>query len=451
MKKIYFITAMLIAGSIANAIELDLDTAVDMAYKNNFEIKKAAEDLDTAKLQRGEAMKSLLPKLSYNFGYVKLDKPVVLSYGSSGGNPIGVDSLGGKVLSLPSSKKELADSENNYSHSFQVAQPIYIGGMEWAGLEMANSGEKRAVLQMQQQKANTKLVITENYLKVIKAEKSKIIMENALREMNENYKKMEEMSNLKMIPRTSLLEMKSRIIDMESNIIGMTTAVEMAKLTLKNDLGIDSKEELKVKEFKPDLSKLSGITLDEDIKYALKNKRAVKMLEIYKRVVKENINVARGGVLPTITAFFKYDYKANKLEESFESDKSSWAAGVNLSINLWDWGITFDKMGERTNDYDKAELDEKNALSGIEMGIRAGYLEIDRLKKLIDSKKSALENAKENYNIEKDKLNMKMSTATEFLGAENLLRKAETDVATTEIDYYLAFEKYKNLIEREEK
>lgn len=452
MKKVYLIAAMLIAGSIANAVEIDLDTAVNMAYKNNFEVKKAEKDVDTAKIQRGEAMKSLLPTVSYGFTYAKMENETDLSKGSKGGKVIGMTTgTGIEVLSLPSETIKIPGSDNLYSHGIKVKQPIYVGGMEWAGLEMANSGERKANLQIEQQKANTRQTIISDYLQVVKAEKNKAILENAIKELSENYKKMEEMANLKMVPKTSVLEMKSRTIDMESNLIGVNTGVELAKLTLKNDIGIDAKEELKLKEFKTDFTKGTTFNLEEDIKYALKNKRAVKMLEIYKRVVKENINLARGGVLPTIYAFFNYDWKAFKLEDSFKSENGSWTAGLTINMSIWDWGITFDKMGEKTNDLIKAELDEKNTLNMMEMGIRAGYLEMDRLKKLIDAKKAALDNAKENYNIEKDKLDMKMSTATDFLSAENLLRKAETDVATTEIDYYIAIEKYKNLIEREEK
>lgn len=404
------------------AVEIDIEQAKNMAGKNNPDIKKSEKDYENTALQKKEAVKYILPSLSLNSTLAKM----------------------GTNVGFPS------ESEF-FSNSLTLTQPIYYAGKEWAGLRMAQIANKISKISLIRKERDTEIAIVEDYMNLLKAQENKKIMENSINEMRVNYNRMEELYNLKMVTKTPLLDMKTKMSELESTIISMDMAVEIAKLSLKSKLGIPFKEELVIKDVEINVTSLSAINIEEDIKFAFANKDAFKLLEYSKMIKASEKRLAMSNMLPQIAFVFKYTMQGTELGDSIDVDKSSWNAGVGINMNLWDWGITVNKMAEKDNEMKKIEIDEKMTKDSIEMAVRKYYYDIERLQKMFDAKTEALSSVKESYEIEKEKFDLKMTTASDFLTYENAMRRAEIDLVNAKIDYYVAYQKYYNFIEKEAK
>lgn len=444
LKKMLMAAGILAALSFgAYAAEIDLEGAQRMAEKNNPDVMKSETEYDNSVLVKKQALKYILPTVSWTGLAAKTDKNVSTTI-------LGTDiTTWGSIKVKPVETREIEDTDRLFSNTITVTQPIYYAGKEWAGLRMAQISNKISKVNLDQKKSDIRMAVTEEYMNLLKAKKSREILERSITEIKNTYSKMEEMYNLKMITKSALLDMKARMIELESNMISLDMAVELAEMNLKSRIGISLDEKLVIRDVEINTSSYGAINIAEDVEKNLSKKSVFKVLEYSKLLKQSDKRLAMSNILPQIGFRFEYTMKGTELQNSVDPDKSSWNAGLSINMNLWDWGLTFDKMAEKDNDLKKMEIEKKNTRNSLEMAARKYYYDVERLRKLIEAKSEALAGAQELYGIEKEKFDLKMSTTTDFLSAENALRKAETELVNTKIEYFVAHKKYYNFIERE--
>ncbi|OQY10191.1 MAG: hypothetical protein B6I28_01475 [Fusobacteriia bacterium 4572_132] len=425
MKKKLIGISLLAISLMSQGAEISLKEAIEKATKNNYEMKSVKKDIANIKLQKKQAYKAVLPKVDYSGSYAKMQEKM---------------------------DPTESNSDNLYQHSINLTQAIYNGGNMWTAIKIAGIYDGMAGYNLLAKKDEIEIQVIESYVGIIKLEKQLEILKNSLKEIEGNYKKVKEFYELGMVTKTSLLEMEYSKIELESNIIAIENNILISKLRFKNDLGINESEKIELKDLKLDNIKENGRELEEDIKVATKNNLNIKLLEMNLKAQKQNEKIAKSKLLPKINLQFSYASpnkmtgKAYELTNSIKLDDWEWSAGISFSMNLWDWGSNIDGVSIEKNNTGKMEYSKKQNENNIKLGIRSLYYEMERLTKLLEAKERGVLSAKENYEMEKEKLEEKITTTTDFLAAENRLRQSEIDILETKMDYFVAKEKYNNMI-----
>jgi len=421
--------SLLIISLTSQGMNISLDEAIKKATENNFEIKIVKKDIENIGLQKKQAYKSALPKVDYAGSYAKMQD---------------------KIFNTNS------NSDNLYQHSINLTQPIYNGGTMWAAIKIAGISEKLTAYNLVSKKEQIEIQVIESYVGIIKLEKQFEILKNSLKEIEENYKKIKEFYELGMITKTSLLEMEYSKIELESNLIAVENNILISKLSLKNDLGLSEDEPIELEDLNLEKIKENEIELEKDVKEAMNNNVNIKLLDINMDIQKESEKIARSNLMPKINMKFTYSSpdaateKAFALTDSIKLDDWKWGVGISFNMSLWDWGSNSDGVGIAKNNTKKLEYSKEQAKDGIELGVRSMYYEMERLTKLLEAKERGVLSAKENYTMEKEKLEEKITTTTDFLAAENRLRKSEIDILETKMDYFIVKEKYINMLGKKE-
>ncbi|MEO6719092.1 MAG: TolC family protein, partial [Ferruginibacter sp.] len=73
-----------------------------------------------------------------------------------------------------------------------------------------------------------------------------------------------------------------------------------------------------------------------------------------------------------------------------------------------------------------------------ELEVNQNYLNTVYLKQRIDVSRQAVEQAKDNYRITKQKYDVQLATSTDIVDAETSLYLAETNYTTAIVDYRIA-------------
>jgi len=417
MKKTALLFFMFVLFLNVAAIEIDVETALKMAYSNNAEIKNAEKNLENYNLLRKEAVKTGLPKVGFTGQYGKAE-----------------------------------DDDSEYGiNSVKLEQTVFAGGAVLEAIKVSGITKEYGEIELEKMKKDVKLEVLTIYSNILKFEKNLITMQKALEELNENYKLAEEQYSLSMITKTTLLQLKYRIIDLESQIIEMQNAIETTKMTLKKEIGVPAIETIELKKEEYEVIMADAINFEEDLQYAETNNDNIKMVRIATKLQKSSEVIDRAELLPKVGFEFSYGNSQSSklgLSDSFKSDNMSWNAGIGVSMTLWDWGKNYDKLKRAKNETEKTKNTEKDTVKDILIGIRSSYMDLIRLQKLIEAKKEAVESAEENYKLEKEKFEARLITATDFLEAENQVRDSRVDLVNTKADYYVAYQNYLNLIGR---
>lgn len=405
MRKIKLIALSLTAFLAVNANALNLDEAVNIALKNNFDIQGKnydyLESLENAKINQA----GFLPKLDTGYTYTNTDEP-----NSGFESDDGVASV---TLSynLFNGFKDMAlkDSANYLSESSQYS---------------LDATKQDIVLE-------TKTAYI-NYLDKLNALETYKSAYSLFQEQYENSKNRFEQG---LIAKNDLLQVQVNMSNAKQNVVKAQGDLKVAKHRLSNILGgIDLSNE-KIE----NLDEKSLVASNYDGKQ-LENRSEIQALSMNLKSIRELEKSANAGYYPKINASVShneyYDGLTNDRLQNKEDNQN--IAKVNATWNLYNGGADMAQSEMYKKRYlsvnsllnktvHEINLQFENAKSNLE--VATDNLETSRL---------ALLQAQENYEIVKNRFNEGISTTTDLTDANYLLTQAKQGYNRAYFDKYLA-------------
>ena len=416
MKKI-LLTIMVLSVSVISRgapLRLDLEEAVRLAYENSYILKNADIDLTNSDLQVREAYKEALPRIDYTG---RADR----------------------------SAEEIYDDNNNktnYNHKIELVQPIYRGGTIGAGISAARSINERSSYEYKKTKTDLRLKVIEQYITILQLHENKRVFENSLREVEDQYNRVKRKYELNLLAKSEVLPFKTRVINTRTSIIETVNRIKIAEVELKNELGIHRGLEIDLAPLNNNRYDLNLIDVDADVKFARVNNKSARIARLDVEVAEAKEKAARSDFLPT--ADFRFGYGSSDRNFHDSADDWQWNAGVTVSMNLFSFGQDLDAYDRAKNNTEKSLNTESRAQDDIEVEVRSFYLDLVRLEGTVAEQIAAVESAQENLLLEKRRYDSGLTTVIDFLQIENSFREAELSLIEAELNFYLAYERYKD-------
>ena len=405
---------MLVASlsTYANPVEIDLNKAYEMAVNNDNTVKKAQLSYNNSEIDRKKAFKSGLPVLSYSGLYM--------------------------------------ENKGDFSqYKLTLTQPIFNGFKIVTAVKNSSKYTELSDYIFENTKNSVKLQTLKNYINIEKLQNQLEILNNSKKELQGHFVRINRLYELNMITKTEVLDLNYNMIDLDASIQQVENSLEVSKILLKNSLGINSKEDIDLKNIEIENSDIDSIDFDKDLQNALNNSISMQMAKINTTLTKASETIERANFMPSVNLQVNYGNTSvikGTPADALENKNLNFVTTLSFSGTLFDWGKNIDSYKAVKNNTKKSELDEKTSRDNLELGIKSTYLELIRLDKLINSKVKALESATENYKLQKQRYENQLINASDFLKAENNLRKAEIEVFNTKLDQYYAYNNYQNLL-----
>ena len=418
MKK-FFIAGMLLAVNLASwgaPLKLDLEESIRLAYENSYTLKNADIDLVNSNLQVKEAYKEALPKIDYRGTG---DRSAEEMYGDSGDK-----------------------RKTRYSHNVELVQPLYRGGVIGAGISAAKNINERSLYEYGNTKNDLRLSIIEKYITILQLYESKEVFEKSLKEVEEQYNRANRKYELKLLAKSDVLPFRTRVINNRTSIIETINRIKIAEVELKNELGIARDIEIELRPIDQQRYDLELIDLDADVKFARMNNKDAKIANLNVEIAKAEETAAKSEFLPEVDFRFGYGSDDSRFDDS--ADDWQWNTGVTVSMNLFSFGQDLNAYDRAKNNTQKSKNLEFRAQDDIEVEVRSFYLDLIGLEGTVDEQVAAVESAEENLNLEKRRYESGLTDVIDFLQIENVLREAELALIQAQLNYYLAYEKYKD-------
>lgn len=417
MKKYVILTLIVFMNMVAIGapLKLDLEESIRLAYENSYILKNADIDLTNSNLQVKEAYKEALPKLDY---IGRADRSGEEMYGDN------------------------KDSKTNYDHSLEVVQPLFRGGTIKAGVDAAKSINEISLYEYDNTKNDLRLDVIEKYITILQLIESQEVFEESLKEVEEQYNKANRKYELKLIAKSEVLPFKTRVINNRTSIIETVNKIKIAEVELKNELGISRDIEIELTPIAQEKYDLDLIDLDADVKFARVNNKDAKIANLNIEIAKAEESLAKSEFLPQVDLRAGYGSDDSKFNDS--ADSWEWNAGVTVSMNLFSFGQDMNAYDRAKNNTEKTRNSELRAQDDIEVEVRTYYLGLISLGGTVDEQEAAVESALENLNLERRRYESGLTDVIDFLQIENSLRESELALIEAQLNYYLAYEKYKD-------
>lgn len=438
MKKILIIFSILIFSNLklsAQETKLTLDESIRMSFENSEELKIAESKIVSNKAKIKEASSLFLPQLKLNASYLRQSN---------------VDPY---FIIIPFSAEPLQLSEvilNNYTLRLSLYQPLFTGGKLLSSKKSAELITTSSEFDFSNEKNILASNVRSAFWNFYKALQIKQIADNTVAQTELHIKDTKNFLMNGLATTSDLLKLEVQNSNAKLQQLEAVNNIELARVSFNKILGLplDSRTDLNLDETKyiPEDFNLSSLTGE-----ALNNRIELKSLDYKIKSAKENISVVKSSYYPLVTLFSNYYYQNPNLRIQPPVDvfNSTWDVGVNLSWDVWNWGNTSSQVRQAEQTFVQGKLNYEQLKEAIELEVNQNYLNVIYLKERIDVSNTAIQQAKDNYNVTKEKYNVQLATSTEIVDAETALFRAEVNYTDAIVDYRLALIKlYKSIGKR---
>jgi outer membrane protein len=194
-------------------------------------------------------------------------------------------------------------------------------------------------------------------------------------------------------PKLEVLNANVNLKQAQQSIIRGVSGLEHTKADMRNVLGLEQTAPFDITS--PPFHIYPVPDLGQSIDMAYKNRPEMVQIDLAVDIAKTNIDLAYGGMNPSIVAVATYDDQS----EGFGSTPSSWSALMTLQIPIFDGGTTLAKVNQAKESLKQTTLAREQLKREIALQVRNAQINIMENIKKIETEEANLDQAKEAYSI----------------------------------------------------
>lgn len=306
--------------STANAQELDLNSAIQLAKKNNRGLQNANSDIKIAKQKRLETIATGLPQISLSAAYNNaFEQPVSLIPGQFFGGVAGEYS----AVTFGSSQSVSAGLILNQ----MIFDGTYLVGLQASEIYLRIS--QQAYLKTEQV---VEQATVEAYANTLLAKEQLVFLKQNLSLAQNNLKEAQQVFKNGFIEEENVQQLQLTVAALESSLNYATQMHAVAKNVLRYVMGMDLDEPLKLS------SSLEGLVLEmqsaSESPLSLSENIDYQMAQNDVRSKELLLKQERFRAFPTLKAFLSGGYDGFGDDFNFTQPSQDWYGRAVLGVNL---------------------------------------------------------------------------------------------------------------------
>ncbi|SFA94021.1 TolC family protein [Selenomonas ruminantium] len=392
--------ALLLASPGAQAADLSLQEAINMALAQNTGLKVTQKGEDTAKYALEEAQ---------------------------GNNGVTV----GLSDSLSTSKTSGSDRQDSNSLSLSGKMPLYSGGKNQANIKKAKIGVESASLETQRAQEVLKLNVIKSYYDALEAKKTVGVRQETVDKYQEHFTNVSQLYAAGSKARIDVIRSQVELSNARQNLIKAENSYELELADLRNYLNIDRSEPLNL------TTDFSYLAFDRDmgacIDYAYSNRKDLLVDKNKLAQQEQAIKAAKAGYLPSLNLSLGLNENQRFHPDSDNSHGAS--ATLGMSWNIFDSGITRAQVKSAETNRDIAKLNYLKDKEQIDLDVRQAYYNMREAEKRFNSTQDAVHQAEEDAFIAREKYRAGEGLMLDIIDAQEALSTARLNYISAQYDY----------------
>ena len=353
----------------------------------------------------------------------------------------------GEYSSYPVDMK-IGDKER-YQWNTYLTQPLFTGGALVSAYQIAKLGKDIAQENLSKARQEIILNVKEAYFTILKIQKIRTVALQAVEQVNSHVEVAQAFYDQEMIPRNDLLEAQVRFAQVKQVLIRADNGVEIAKAYFNTVLRREVSQPVEVEdilEYQPEV-----FSLDECANEAFQKRPEIREAEFTLEKAQKGVKLAKSRFFPTLSLVTDYQRMGEHADVSGNpyEDAEQWMVTTLFSWDVWEWGKRHYQVSASRAKVAQAEELKKQVGDVIALEVKESYLNLKEAEKNIMVAKTAIDQAEENFKLNKEKYNEQMATTTDVLDAQTLLTQAQSNYYNALSDYHIAKAKLGRAMGRE--
>ena len=397
-------------------VQLNLDDAMQRAFQTNPTISIAGYQLDSARASYNAARQSRGVSISASHQTQR-----------GGHNDNDVKKLNASGAWTGEYYKAIG---NNHSNALTASLPIFTGGKLSGQIEQAKANYKYNEVGVQRTYNEMRSTVTNGYFNMLQADNLQKLNAESVTRLEDHLKNVQAQYDVGVVAKVDVLRSQVELANAKQTLIQAENSYQIAEANMNKIVGLPMDTNLQLDNLL--VYTAYDRTMEDCLAYAAEHRPELMQAKYNVDAAKGALKVARSGHMPQVSASASQAWSS----ESWPGDDNgNWGVGVNVSLNVFDTGVTLSKIHGAEADLKKAEETYRDTVDSVNLDVRSNYLGLREAEKRINTTKLAVEQADEDYRIAQLRYMSGVGTNTDVLDAQVALTQAKTNYTQALYDY----------------
>lgn len=414
--------------------QITLDEAKSQALLKNSTLSQARRDEQAAHWKMFWAVSEMLPHVTLNSVYSRLDEESVFRQN------IFRDILIEQYHINPADFPPFA-YKNLYSTSISVDQPIYNGGMEINGLRIAATTKKLVSYSRQAFERQTLYETERAYYNLCRAQAALGVRRHAVEISRQYVTRFQNRVELGLTTQVDVLRWELQLASDEADLVEAQNALRLAQVHLARVMGLEKEESF----LAADLDELIATAVPDEESYDDLDSLWSRTLRLSPDLLVMNCNLelARHNRWTALSNFqprvnFNYTYSWQTDDDPALDGFKQWMASVSLSWPIFSSFGNVALYQESRVNLRKAEDARRDFIAGLSAQLTAAWSEHQTAKKRWISAEKMRQQAEVVLTMQEHRSEQGLITNLELLDARNASKEAELVFINAALDLRIA-------------
>lgn len=418
---------------------LDLERSVELALKNNPNIRIAEKEVSKARAGIWEAYSNILPQLdaSANFQHAwEIQKTVIPNFIKlmlPPGTP-GLDEM-------PDYVQIAFGVTNTFRYGATVTQPLFLGGAGMAGIQLASATKDAAEQNLEDQRQNLIYDTANSFHLCLLSKELVSVQDEAMAQAKANLDNVLKKYNVGTASGFDKMRAEVEVANLQPELIAAKNNYQSALTQLRVILGLKRGAVIDVEgKFEYQDDELGNMLLEDLQNIALKDRPVIRALSEQKYITKKGVTLARSNFLPKL--FFQTDYSYMAMRNDYKFNQGDFSKGFTSALSLQ---IPLFHGFRSSAQYQRARLDyrkmldtEKQVFDGIAAETEFSYNKFQEAKQKYLSAKQTVDLAQEALRLANLMYDEGVNTQLDVLSSQLALTRAKLNYVNSLYEYQTA-------------
>ncbi len=391
-----------------------IDKAVTTALRQNPDILRALQEIQRSKGVIIEIRSQALPHIGPNSTYDWTDPNL-----HQGGFSTGGGSGSGRIV----------QSDVAYEVRVTGTQLIF-NGTTWPSIRSTFFQRDAAYFSLRNVVDQVISTVKQQFYQVVVDRALIGVQEESVRLLESQLQDQQNRFDAGTVPRFNVLQAQVQLSNQIPNLIAARNNYRISILQLAKTLGLD---------YDPRRGVAAPIHVVGELIYIPRRVELVRAIEEGKQqraLLKEaranvlsqieQVHVALGGFLPTITTNGGGDWLSSPLNSSWHDISKGWVANVTGSWPIWDSGQVYGQVKQQRALLSESKITYDDTVRQVELEIQQAASNLLQNRELIQATEKTVEQADESVRLAKARLDAGAGTQLDVLNAQVQLTTAQS-------------------------
>ncbi|MFQ5824380.1 MAG: TolC family protein [bacterium] len=415
---------------------LSLEDCINIAMKNNSELKMAVYQVDQAGAGVKGSYSGVLPRITTSFQsgrFIQGDRTLLTDV------PVGFDSTTSTAIYKQTEITQPGASRNSHFARITYSQTLFDFGRSLNAIKQANASFDAWSNNLNSVQHSVYSTVKQRYLELLKAVKLEKEYIEAVERSNEQLKRTQSMYEIGSVAQIDVYKAEVVLATDEINLINQRNAVEIARGNLNVAMGKDPETTIQIIELETKINPFK-YTLEEAFSIAEQNNPDLKRYENDMNSSEYGMKIAKAAYWPSIgfsVSYSRNNTDFNKVYGDF-SKNFSVSFGAQLDFNIFNGLADAAEVARQSANYAIAKENWLNRNRTLRLEVKQYYLNLKAWQEISKINERNLRSAEEDFRLAQERYRVGAGTLLEVTDAQVALTRARVTLVSAKYDAMIA-------------